>query len=84
MVLKCKTKKLNFHFIDIKYQATMDCVVNPPEPGEPSYELFEKEKEEILKSLADRALTIAKTFNTIPGMKCNAVQGALYAFPQVC
>jgi len=64
-------------------QAVMDCVVNPPQPGEPSYELFTKEKAEVLQSLASRALSIAKTFNSIPGMKCNAVQGAMYAFPQV-
>lgn len=64
-------------------QAVMDCVVNPPQPGEPSYELFAKEKAEVLKSLADRAEMIAKTFNSMPGIKCNSVQGAMYAFPQV-
>lgn len=49
----------------------MDCVANnPPQPEQPSYELFVKEKAEVLKSLADRALMIAnKTFNFIPGMK---------------
>lgn len=25
---------------------------------------------------------VAKTFNSIPGMSCNEVQGAMYAFPQ--
>lgn len=61
----------------------MDCVVNPPQEGEPSYELFQQEKAAVLKSLAERALTIEKTFNSIPGMKCNIVQGAMYAFPEV-
>ena len=61
----------------------MDCVVNPPQPDEPSYELFAKEKKVILDSLADRAHSISNTFNSIPGMKCNNVQGAMYAFPQV-
>lgn len=64
-------------------QAVMDCVVNPPRVGEPSYELFQQEKAAVLKSLSERALMIEKTFNSIPGMKCNIVQGAMYAFPEV-
>jgi len=62
----------------------MDCVVNPPQPGEPSYESFQEEKNSVLKSLAERAKLVADTFNSIPGMSCNPVQGAMYAFPQVC
>jgi len=64
-------------------QAVMDCVVNPPQPGEPSYEQFTREKAEVLESLSKRAKSIADTFNSIPGMNCNIVQGAMYAFPQV-
>ncbi|XP_001948711.2 alanine aminotransferase 1 isoform X1 [Acyrthosiphon pisum] len=62
-------------------QTVMDCVVNPPQPGEPSYESFQKEKNCVLKSLAERAKLVADTFNSIPGMSCNPVQGAMYAFP---
>jgi alanine transaminase len=61
----------------------MDCVVDPPKPGGPSYDLFIKEKTAVLNSLASRAAMIADTFNSIPGIKCNPVQGAMYAFPQV-
>jgi alanine transaminase len=64
-------------------QAAMDCVVDPPKPGDPSYELFIKEKTSVLQSLAQRANMIADTFNSIPGIKCNPVQGAMYAFPQI-
>ncbi|XP_076041591.1 alanine aminotransferase 1 isoform X2 [Oratosquilla oratoria] len=64
-------------------QAVMECVVNPPHEGEPSYEQFTKEKKEILSSLADRAKMVADTFNSIPGMECNIVQGAMYAFPRI-
>ncbi|XP_025411330.1 alanine aminotransferase 2 isoform X2 [Sipha flava] len=63
-------------------QAVMDCVVNPPRPGEPSYDSFKEEKVSVLKSLAERAKLVADTFNSIPGMSCNPVQGAMYAFPQ--
>ncbi len=61
----------------------MDCVVNPPQPGEQSHALFAQEKAAVLKSLAERAFMIAKSFNSIPGIRCNNVQGAMYAFPEV-
>ena len=61
----------------------MDVVVNPPQPGEPSYESFTAEKEGVLASLALRAKLVADTFNTMEGFSCNTVQGAMYAFPQV-
>ncbi|GLH06000.1 Uncharacterized protein GBIM_11530 [Gryllus bimaculatus] len=64
-------------------QVAVDCVVKPPEPGQPSYELFVREKTAVLKSLAERAEMVANTFNSIEGMSCNAVQGAMYAFPQI-
>lgn len=48
-------------------QAAMDVVVNPPKPGEPSYQKFIKEKEEILKSLAERSRLVVDTLNSIPG-----------------
>ena len=61
----------------------MECVVNPPKPGEASYESFTKEKNEVLSSLAVRAKMVAETMNSVPNMSCNVVQGAMYAFPQV-
>lgn len=64
-------------------QAVMDVVVNPPKPGEPSYEQFKKEKEMVLGQLAEKARMVTETFNSIPGISCNTVQGAMYAFPQI-
>ncbi|KAG8284390.1 glycerol-3-phosphate O-acyltransferase 2, partial [Homalodisca vitripennis] len=80
MMLKCISAML---CPTVLGQTVMDCVVNPPQPGEPSYEKFKSEKEGVLKSLAERAKMVADTFNSIPGMSCNAVQGAMYAFPQM-
>lgn len=62
----------------------MDVVVNPPKPGEESYDSWLAEKEAVLTSLAERAKLVADTFNGIEGFTCNTVQGAMYAFPQVC
>eukprot|EP00096_Caligus_rogercresseyi_P009820 TRINITY_DN3417_c0_g1_i1.p1 TRINITY_DN3417_c0_g1~~TRINITY_DN3417_c0_g1_i1.p1 ORF type:complete len:529 (-),score=164.11 TRINITY_DN3417_c0_g1_i1:129-1715(-) len=64
-------------------QACMDVVVNPPVPGEPSYEEFEAQKNKILSGLAEKAKFVADTFNSIEGFSCNVVQGAMYAFPQI-
>lgn len=64
-------------------QACMDSVVNPPQPGEPSYESWDAEVQGVLASLKRRAKLVADTLNSIPGFKCNTVQGAMYAFPQI-
>lgn len=64
-------------------QATLETVVNPPRPGEPSYELFSKEKNAVLSELKKRAKLIEDGFNSVPGMHCNVVQGAMYAFPKI-
>lgn len=64
-------------------QVAMDVVVNPPKPGEPSYDLFTKEKNAVLGQLKEKASMVSKTCNEIQGMSCNEVQGAMYAFPQI-
>lgn len=64
-------------------QACMDCVVNPPRPGEPSYQLWKTETDSTLASLATRAKIVADTLNSIEGFSCNTVQGAMYAFPTI-
>nr|XP_029713919.1 alanine aminotransferase 1 [Aedes albopictus] len=64
-------------------QACMDVLVNPPKPGEPSYEQFIREKNAVLASLKERAALVADTFNSFEGFSCNPVQGAMYAFPRI-
>lgn len=50
-------------------QVVMDVVVNPPKLNEPSYKLFQKEKKETLRSLAERSQLVVDTLNSIPGFK---------------
>lgn len=64
-------------------QAVMDCVVNPPRKGDPSYELWNKEKTAVLESLKTRAEMVSEAYNKIEGVSCNPVTGAMYAFPQI-
>ncbi|KHN77825.1 Alanine aminotransferase 1 [Toxocara canis] len=64
-------------------QTVLDCVVNPPRPGDPSYDLWLKEKTATLDSLKERARLVKEAYGSIEGIKCNPVQGAMYAFPQI-
>ncbi|KAJ8247291.1 hypothetical protein GJAV_G00244610 [Gymnothorax javanicus] len=64
-------------------QAAMDVIVNPPQSDEPSYQLFQKEKTAVLSSLAEKAGLTAQILNSVPGIQCNPVQGAMYAFPRI-
>ncbi|KAH8421502.1 hypothetical protein KR009_010082, partial [Drosophila setifemur] len=64
-------------------QVAVSALVNPPQPGEPSYELFKKERDEILAALKERAELVHKTLSSFEGYKVNPVQGAMYVFPQV-
>ncbi|KAI7810098.1 Gpt2l protein, partial [Triplophysa rosa] len=64
-------------------QALMDLVVNPPQPGEPSYNAFIKERTDVLSDLAEKAKLTEEILNTVPGISCNPVQGAMYSFPRI-
>ncbi|XP_077365523.1 alanine aminotransferase 2-like isoform X1 [Festucalex cinctus] len=64
-------------------QALLDLVVNPPQPDEPSYATFIKERTAVLDALAEKARMTEQIFNTVPGITCNPVQGAMYTFPRI-
>ncbi|CAH8663579.1 unnamed protein product [Heterobilharzia americana] len=64
-------------------QLTMDVVVNPPKPDEPSYNVFMKEKSSVLEELKQKAELTTKSLNSLPGFSCNPITGAMYAFPRI-
>ncbi|XP_033993000.1 alanine aminotransferase 2-like isoform X1 [Trematomus bernacchii] len=64
-------------------QALMDLVVNPPQIGEPSYDKFMKERTATLSVLAEKAKLTEQVLNTVNGISCNPVQGAMYSFPRI-
>jgi len=64
-------------------QLIMGLVVNPPRPGQPSYELYKKETTDILESLKRRAVKLIAALNTLEGVTCNAAEGAMYAFAKI-
>jgi aspartate/methionine/tyrosine aminotransferase len=59
------------------------CMVNPPEPGQPSHERYVRERDAILDELKKRAVILAEGLNRIPGYTCNKVAGAMYCFPSI-
>jgi aspartate/methionine/tyrosine aminotransferase len=64
-------------------QVATYCMVRPPKPGEPSYELYARERDGVLGELRQRAVLLAEGLNRIPGIQCNVVAGAMYAFPRI-
>jgi aspartate/methionine/tyrosine aminotransferase len=58
-------------------------MLSPPHPGGPSYETYTHERSAILESLRDRAAMVADGLNKIPGIHCQHVAGAMYAFPRI-
>uniref|UniRef100_A0A8C5QE71 Alanine aminotransferase 1 n=1 Tax=Leptobrachium leishanense TaxID=445787 RepID=A0A8C5QE71_9ANUR len=64
-------------------QVVLDVVVNPPQPGDPSYKQFVAEKQVVLGDLAEKARLTEEILNQAPGIRCNPVQGAMYSFPRI-
>jgi len=64
-------------------QLVCGLMVNPPQPSQPSYQLYAKERDAIIDSLKRRAVSLAKALNAIDGISCNVVEGAMYAFPSI-
>ncbi|MCE5255577.1 MAG: aminotransferase class I/II-fold pyridoxal phosphate-dependent enzyme [Spirochaetaceae bacterium] len=58
-------------------------MVKPPLPGEPSYETYVSERDGILGELKLRAKLLAEGLNRIPGISCQPITGAMYAFPSI-
>ena len=58
-------------------------MVNPPKPGDASFEQFSKERTAELASLRRRAHMVTDSFNALEGVTCNFTEGAMYSFPRV-
>jgi alanine transaminase len=61
----------------------VECMVNPPKEGEPSYQLFKQEYDGIFRGLQERALALHKAFEQMEGVKCQSPQGSMYLFPTI-
>jgi len=64
-------------------QVATYAMVHPPRPGDPSYELYNREKTAILDEMRLRAALLAEGLNKIDGVSCDAIAGAMYAYPSI-
>eukprot|EP01067_Filipodium_phascolosomae_P005421 Filipodium_phascolosomae@DN3501_c0_g1_i1.p1 len=64
-------------------QALMANIVSPPKPGDASYDLFKEEHSNIFNALKRKAILAEESFNKMPGVSCQKVNGAMYAFPKL-
>ncbi|EUB57099.1 Alanine aminotransferase 2 [Echinococcus granulosus] len=64
-------------------QVMIGVICDPPRPSEPSYDLYIRERDSVLADLKEKAQLATDTLNSLEGVTCNAVQGAMYAFPQI-
>jgi glutamate--glyoxylate aminotransferase len=58
-------------------QAGVSLMVNPPKPGQESYEEWKREHDEGLASLRRRAHAMTDGFNALEGVTCTFTEGAM-------
>ncbi|KAL7622336.1 alanine transaminase [Parahypoxylon ruwenzoriense] len=64
-------------------QCLVDLMVNPPQPGDPSYELYSQEYGNIYNNLKTRAYALYEAFKEMEGVECGEPQGSMYLFPTI-
>jgi alanine transaminase len=64
-------------------QCLVELMTHPPKPGEPSYELYEKEYDGIFEGLKKRATALYEAFKEMEGVECQDPQGSMYLFPTI-
>lgn len=68
---------------NVNGQVMTALMCTPPAEGGESAATFRAEYDAIFESLKQRAVALAAELNGIRGISCNAVDGAMYAFPQI-
>eukprot|EP00798_Chlamydomonas_sp_ICE-L_P005748 gene5748-6041_t len=64
-------------------QIAVSVLVNPPAPGDRSYDMHLNERKAELQSLRQRAHMVTDAFNTLEGVSCNFTEGSMYSFPKI-
>jgi aspartate/methionine/tyrosine aminotransferase len=58
-------------------------MVSPPQPGDESYAIYSKERENILFELKTKSRILGTELNKVEGMTTDIPQGAMYAFVKI-
>ena len=61
----------------------VDLMVKPPAPGDASHARFEEERAAILGALRRKSALLRAFLNSVEGVSCQPLQGAMYAFPRL-
>ncbi|XP_047445085.1 alanine aminotransferase 2-like [Mugil cephalus] len=64
-------------------QIALDLMTNPPQPGDPSYPLYDQETNQIRTALLENVKRACEVVNSLPGFSCQPVEGGVFAFPRV-
>ncbi|KAI9844880.1 MAG: hypothetical protein M1838_001985 [Thelocarpon superellum] len=64
-------------------QCVVEMMVNPPKPGDPSYDLYRAEYDGIFHGLKERAHALHQAFQQMEGVECQDPQGSMYLFPTI-
>lgn len=64
-------------------QVVVELMVNPPQPGDASYEEFTSEYNHIFNTLKHRSSVLYESFKEMEGVSCQPPEGAMYLFPQI-
>jgi alanine transaminase len=64
-------------------QCIVELMVNPPQDGEPSYELYKSEYDGIFAGLKKRAYALFDAFKRMEGVECQTPAGSMYLFPTI-
>lgn len=64
-------------------QIALDLMMNPPQPGDPSYPLYKMETQNIKTTLLQNVKQATEVVNNLPGFCCQPVEGGAFMFPRV-
>lgn len=64
-------------------QLATGLMVQPPQAGDASFASYQQEKDAILSSMQRRAAMLSVALNSVEGMSCTSIDGAMYAFPTI-
>ncbi|KAK4225656.1 putative alanine transaminase [Podospora fimiseda] len=64
-------------------QILVGLMVCPPQPGDFSFDQFQRDYNAIYDGLKTKAEDLFEAFSRMPGVECQPVQGAIYHFPRV-
>ncbi|XP_026803305.2 alanine aminotransferase 2 [Pangasianodon hypophthalmus] len=64
-------------------QITVDVMVDPPQPTQPSYELYTQEVQSIKSTIKNNAQKTLELLSGLPGISCQPVNGGIFAFPRL-